>query len=120
MKFFVSIVLTALLAFALGLYLPWWTIALAAFIVSIFLQQSPAASFWAGFAGVFLLWMLLATLINGANEGILAHRMARLLPLGGSVFLLIFVTAIAGGLVGGMGALTGSLLRKKDSNGRTA
>ena len=61
-----------------------------------------------------MLWALLAELLNGENNGILAARMALVLPLGGSAFMLIFVTAIIGALAGGFGALTGSLLRKKE------
>jgi hypothetical protein len=114
MKFLVSVLITALLAFALGLYLPWWTIAMSAFIVSILILQSPGRSFLSGFLGIFILWALLSWLANTSNDGVLAARVALILPLGGSVFMLIFVTAIVGALVGGFGALTGSLLRKMD------
>ena len=113
MKFLTSLLLTALLAFALGLYLPWWTIALASFIVAICIRQQPGRSFLSGFSGIFFLWVLLCWLMNSANDGILATRMALVLPLGGSAFMLIFVTSITGALVGGLGAFTGSLLRKK-------
>ncbi len=120
MKFIISILLTALLAFAFGLYLPWWTIALSAFIVALLILQSPGTSFLSGFLGIFFLWALLSWLLNSSNNGILSAKMAVILPLGGSAFMLIFVTAIVGALVGGLGALTGSLLRKKDQNERTA
>ena len=110
MKFIVSILLVALLAFAMGLFLPWWTIAVAAFIVTIVIVQSPAASFLAGFAGIFLLWALLAWIINSSNDAILAPRVATILPLGGSAGVLIVVTAFIGGLVGGFAGLTGGLL----------
>ena len=54
-KYIVSILLTALLSFVCGLYLPWWSIAVAAFAVSLLIRQRPLASFLSGFLGVFLL-----------------------------------------------------------------
>lgn len=112
MKLLLSIILTALLAFALGMFLPWWTIAIAAFIVSILIYLPPGLSFFSGFSGVLLLWLVLSWFITTANNNILATKIAHVLPLGGSVLLLVLVTCFVGGLVGGLSALTGSLLRK--------
>jgi hypothetical protein len=112
MKFVVSILLIALLAFAMGLYMPWWTIAIAAFIVPLLIYQRPGLSFLSGFIAIFLLWALLASVINSSNNSILAPRIAMVLPLGGSVFTLITVTAVTGALIGGFASLTGSFLRK--------
>ncbi len=111
MKFGVTIVVGALLAFALGLYLPWWTIALATFIVSVFVPQSSLRSFLSGFLSIGLLWGLLMVKINAANGSVLASRIAEILPFGGSVTLLILVAALVGGLTGGLAAWAGSLLR---------
>lgn len=120
MKLVISILTLALLAFAFGLYLPWWSVALSGFLVSFFIPQHPFKSFLSGFLGIFLLWILLTVYMNSDNNGLLASRIANILPFGGSVILLIFATATAGALVGGLGALTGSLLRKLSNNGRTA
>lgn len=110
MKFLVTILLIALLAFVCGLYLPWWGIALAAFIISLVFRQTPGKSFLAGFLGIFLLWGILAFSIDMANQHILSKKIAEILPLGGSSVMLVFVTAIAGGLTGGLAALTASFL----------
>lgn len=107
----VCIVLTALLALAMGYFLPWWTIAVAAFIVAALIRQSPGLSFFTGFAAIFLLWLILCLVINGYNHGILAPKVAGLMSLGDSVFLLMLITATLGAIVGGLGALCGSLLR---------
>lgn len=112
MRFLISILVTALLAFACGLYLPWWSIALAAFVVGLSIELRPLHSFFAGFAGILLLWLLLMLLINSANDGILASKVSQVLGLGASPVLLIVVNCVIGSLVGGMGALTGSLLRR--------
>jgi hypothetical protein len=111
MKFVLSIILTSLLAFAGGLWLPWWCIAIAGFISGIMIGQSPGKSFLGGFTGIFLLWCLLAWWIEIQNSSILSHKIAMILPLNGNSFLLILVTAIVGGLVGGFAAVTGSFLR---------
>lgn len=113
-KYIVSILLTALLSFVAGLYLPWWSIAVAAFIVSVFIRQKPAMAFLSGFLGVFLLWEVLAWWIDEMNNSILSQKIAQLLPLGGSSIILIFVTSLVGAVVGGVAALTASYLRKKE------
>ena len=46
-----------------------------------------------------------------ANEGVLSVKIASLLPLGGSKWMLMIVTAFVGGLVAGFAALSGSYLR---------
>jgi hypothetical protein len=112
MKFIVSILLTALLSFVSGLFLPWWCFALAAVLVSLLLPQKPGMAFLSGFIGLFLLWGLLAWIIDSANGSILSQRIALILPLGGSSVLLILVTALVGALVAGMAALAGSFVKR--------
>jgi hypothetical protein len=111
MKFITSIILTGLLAFIAGLYLPWWSLAIAAFAVAALIHQKPWKAFLSGFLGLFLLWGGLALWINFKNDGVLAVKVASLLPLGGSPYLLIVATGIVSGLIGGLYALTGSYLR---------
>lgn len=112
MKFIISLLLTALFAFALGLFLDWWSIALAAFIVAVCIPQRPWLAFFSGGLGIGILWAGYSLFLNGRNNGLLARKIASLLPLGGKVLLLLFVTALIGGLVGGLAALSGSYLRK--------
>jgi hypothetical protein len=112
MKFLSAIILTALLAFVGGLWLAWWSIAIAAFLIALLIHQRAGKAFLAGFVGVFVLWGALAWWIDMKNEGILSHKIAGVLPLGGSSFLLILVTACIGALVAGFGAMSGSYLRR--------
>ena len=111
MKFIVAILLTALLAFISGFYLPWWSVAIAAFVIALILAQRPLGAFLSGFIGVFLLWVAIAAWISVSNDGILAERMSSVLPLGGNTILLLLATGLIGGLVSGLGALTASFLR---------
>jgi hypothetical protein len=111
MKFIVSILLMALLSFALGLYLPWWSLALVAFVVAALIHQRAGKAFLSGFLALFLLWGILAFIIDANNDHVLSVKVAELLPLGGSSLLLILVTALIAGLVGGLAAMAGSYVR---------
>ncbi|MBS1580332.1 MAG: hypothetical protein JST94_02135 [Bacteroidetes bacterium] len=115
MKFFTAILLTALLSFAFGLFsiIPWWSCALCSLLVALSVHQKPSKAFLSGFLALFLLWGIMALIIDFRNEHILATKIAGVLPLGGSAYVVILVTAIVGGLVAGLAALTGSYLRKK-------
>lgn len=112
MKFFAALILTVLLAFIAGLYLPWWSIAIASFLVALLVHQRALKAFLAGLLGVFLLWAGLAEWIDLKNESILSARIAGLLPLGGNSLLLVLVTGLVGGLVAGFAAMSGSYLRR--------
>lgn len=113
MKFIVAPLLTALLAFVGGLWLMWWSIAIAGFLIALLVHQSSGKAFLSGFLGLFLFWGLFAAWIDMKNGGIMARRIAELLPLGGNPVLLILVTAFVGGLVAGLGAMSGSFLRSR-------
>ncbi|MCC7401956.1 MAG: hypothetical protein IT214_10785 [Chitinophagaceae bacterium] len=115
MKSIVAIILTGLLAFLGGMYMQWWSLAIAAFLIALLVPQKSGKAFLSGFLGVFLLWSILAWWIDIRNEGILAKKIAAVLPLGGNEYLLILVTAFLGGLVAGFAALSGSFLRSSKS-----
>ncbi len=112
MKFIISVLLIGLLGFTSGIFMPWWSIALGAFLVSALIPQRPAVAFVTGFTAIFLLWGLLAWTTDLSNGSILSVRIAQILPLGGSPLLLILVTALVGALVGGSAALSASYLNK--------
>jgi len=113
MKFISSVLLTAILSFVAGLYLPWWSVALAAIVISIIIPLASWKSFLSAFLGVFFLWGILAWWMDSKNNSILSEKIAQLLPLGGSSVLLILLTAFIGALVAGFAGLTGSYVRKK-------
>ena len=111
MKLLVATILTALFAFTAGLWLDWWSIAIASFLIALLIHQRPSKAFFSGFLGLFLLWGGLAWWIDMKNNQVLSRKIAEILPLGGNSFLLIFITALIGALVGGLAALSGSYLR---------
>lgn len=111
MRLLLAILLTAALGFIAGKFLPWWSIALVAFLIAALVPQSLGRSFLGGFLGIFLLWSLVAFWIDIKNESLLSSKVAALFPLGGSSILLVLVTALIGALVGGFAALGGAALR---------
>lgn len=114
MKFLVATALTALLSFAIGLFtfLPWFSFVICALIVAVAVHQKPFKAFASGFIGVAVLWIVLVTIMDSSNEHILSTKVAKILPLGGNYWMLIIITGVVGGLLSGMGAITGSFLRK--------
>lgn len=113
MKFLVAFILTALTGFASALFLPWWTMAVMAFVVAVVVKQRSFPSFLAAFFSIFFLWGLQAFLIDLSNQHLLAAKVAQILPLGGSYIMLIVLTALVGGLVAGFAALTASFISKE-------
>ena len=113
MKFFAAFVLTALLSYVAGLYFPWWTIAIAAFVVSAVIPQKPLFAFLAAFMALFFLWTALASYIDVKNKHLLSTKIAEVLFKNPSHWLIMMATGVVAGLTGGLAALTASFLRPK-------
>jgi hypothetical protein len=111
MRFLLATLLTATLSFIAGLYLPWWSMAIVAFLVALLIKQRLGLASLSGFTGIFLLWGGLALLIDIRNKSVLANKMAAIFPLSGNAILLVIVTAFVGALVAGFAAMSGSSLR---------
>lgn len=106
MKFIVSAIITAALAFGFGLYFPWWTIVLAGLLTGFLIPQHWGLSFLSAFTGVFVLWGSMALFISVSNDHILAKRIAMLIIKNNSPYLIILLTAMIGGLAAGLSAIT--------------
>lgn len=112
MKFVIQTILIILVAWMLELFAPWYSIAIAAFVLGYYAKSK--ANFLAGFFGIAILWLikLWITDINAAENLNLAEAVSQIFPLNSKV-LLFLVTCLIGGLVGGFACLTGSLLKKE-------
>jgi hypothetical protein len=119
MKFLVALILILLFSFLAGLYFPWWSIAIVAFILSLLIPQKPWVSFLSGFLALFLLWGFLSVWISVSNGHILAHRVSLLIFKTDSPFLLILITTLIGALVAGFAALSASYIHEIRNNSRT-
>jgi hypothetical protein len=111
MKIFINTILTALFAFALGMYFPWWSIAIAAFIVYALIPVKPGWAFVSAFLAIFLLWGGMAWVISANNEHILSHRISQVILKKDDPVMLAVSAALIGGLVGGFAGLSGRLFR---------
>lgn len=104
--------LILVLATVAQLFLPWWVITPLCLGLAFFSAATAGQAFGAGFLGIGLGWLGLAGWLSLQNHHLLAHRVAQLLPLGGSAIALMLITALVGGLVGGIAALAGTWLRQ--------
>jgi len=111
MRFIISTLLTAVFAYALGLYLPWWSVTISSFIIAFLIPQKQGWSFTASFVAILLLWGIMSWVISSNNDHILAHRVSQLIVKNDSPALLILLTALLGALPAGVAGLAGSLLR---------
>jgi hypothetical protein len=112
MKLLITILIIAFLG-GLASYFTqwWWMIALAAFVVHLVAGMKPVLGFLSGFLGAGLLWTVWAIVADIVNEHILMPKMAGVFHLPNPA-LFVLVTALLGGIVGGMAGWSGSLLRK--------
>lgn len=111
MKFLISFILIGVLSFAAGTWFPWWSIAIAAFIVAVFIPQSAISAFFAGFLSTGLLWLGMSYFISKNNDHLLANKVSLLIFHLSNPLILIIVTGLIGGLISGLAALSGSLFR---------
>ncbi|MDO5978766.1 hypothetical protein [Flavivirga spongiicola] len=108
---------TIVFALILSMFLPWWSVMVAAFITSLFFSLKRSAVFFIPFLAIALLWIVHSFWLSNTNNFILANKIAILLPLNGNPYLLISLTGFIGGLAAGVAAIFGkqcSVLVKKD------
>jgi len=101
-----------ILSIAGSYLLPWWAVAVIAFFAAFFMGKTAGQSFLSGFGAVFIAWIVLALLKSIPNDHILADRVVQLFPLPNNWIWLLLVTGFIGGLVGGMAALSGVLMKR--------
>jgi hypothetical protein len=112
MRFLMTIIAIAIVAAVGEFILPWWACAAAAFLVALQAGLTPGRSFVAGFCGIALFWLVAALMHDVTNHHILSRKMAVLFHLPG-YGLFILVTVIVGGLIGGLSAWSGALLKSR-------
>ncbi len=117
-KFLLLILFIGLLATGLHIALvyfqsniDWWACAFAAFLGCAIVKVRSLTSFWASFFAIFLVWAGYAYWLDTMSNSILAKKMIGLVHLP-SPMVLILVTGLIGGAVGGMAGMTGSFFRK--------
>ena len=111
MRFILKVILIAGLSYLAELFLPWWAVVICAFLIGVILPTKGFNDFLGGFLGVGLLWLIFAWMIDADTNSILSQQIATVLKVN-SALVLVAVTGLVGGLLGGLGALSGSQLRR--------
>ena len=112
MRFITSILLIALLSAFAEYFFPWWSLAVVAFAVAWIMKLKPGRAFLAGFLAIALLWAGWALYRDMPNDHLLANRLAVLILKVPNHMLFILLTSVVGGLVGGLAAWSGALIKK--------
>jgi len=114
MKLPIQLIAIVIAAFILELFMPWWSIAIAAFAAGFALKSN--ANFLAGFLGIAILWLTKALVMDVSSAAPLAERVAGIFSLNKP--LLMLVTSLIGGLVGGFAAMAGASLKPEKQDER--
>ncbi len=110
MRFFILLLLILVITPVAEYFFPWWMIALVPFSFALAMNIRGGVSFLAGFLGIAIFWYVVALRNDIPNKHLLSHRMSVLFKLH-DYGLFLIVTASIGGLIGGLSAWSGSLLR---------
>jgi hypothetical protein len=113
MKFLIQLVVILVIALLLELFLPWWSIAIAAFIGGFIFDTR--SNFGAGFIAIAILWTLKTLFIEMSAAATLTDRIAQIFSVNRPI--LFVITALVGGLVAGFAAMSGAALNKKRKTG---
>jgi hypothetical protein len=106
-KLSAATIISGLLYFALGLFLPWWSSFIAGLLVGLLMYQNYLASFLTAFIGVCLVACGYIFAVSSLNEHILAKRIALLILKQDSPELLIAVSGLISAVTAGTAAITG-------------
>lgn len=109
-RFGIGFIAIFLLGAIAQLTMPWWTLVPVAAVVAAVIRLKPGASFALGYGAGALLWGTVTWWFSLINLNLLTSKFGQLLG-GISAPQLLTITTMLGGLLGGMGALTGSYFR---------
>ncbi|SFD08590.1 hypothetical protein SAMN05216167_103251 [Spirosoma endophyticum] len=110
--YMIEVLLIAILSLVAQLVLPWWSLAIVSFLVCFWRSEKAGQAFFYGFYGIAVVWLIYALLIHFRTDGIFTGRMSELLFKMNSKVLPGLVTAILGGLVGGLSGLSGFYIKQ--------
>ncbi len=113
----INFIATIVLAGLLSLFLPWWSVMLAALVTSFAIPLKKVAVFFVPFLAILLFWAVYCFILSSSNDFTLAKKISQLLQIGGNPYALILVTGVIGGLAAGITGIFGkqiTLLRKNN------
>lgn len=110
------IILISVLVSVGQVYLPWWIIGIVALLVEVTVGKGDATKFYSGFYGVAIPWIALAAYIDYNSDSILTVRILEMFKLPTYGFVMVIITGLLGGLVGGLSSTVGGWIRQAISN----
>jgi hypothetical protein len=110
MRFFFQILVIIILGSIMEFFLPWWSVAIAAFAGGLLVNTR--MNFAAGFLAIGILWFVKAIISDLSTDSDLTQRVAMIFMLQ-SKALLFLVTILFAGLVGGFASMSGGALRRR-------
>lgn len=96
-------------------FLPWWIIAPICLVAGYYFSKSNKQAFLSGFLGIFILWLIKILALSLPNEHLLANKISQVFMLPDNQYnwiLIVLISSVIGGIVGGLSCLTGSSLKK--------
>ena len=108
----IRLILIAIVSLLVQFILPWWSIALVAFMVCYWGSRNAGGAFVEGFAGIAVVWLAYAVLIHFRTEGVFTGRMGLLIIKSSSPAGMLLLTTVLGGLVGGLAGMAGYYVRQ--------
>ena len=118
----IKVLIVTVLSFLLTRFLPWYGVAIAAFITGLVFSNKPGNNFLAGFFGVGLFWLAYALFLDIQNQHILSSKIALLFSdnLGTDITsgVLVMVTTFLGALIGAMSCMAGAMIMDDGSRMR--
>lgn len=91
-------------------FTPWWMVAIIGFIVAILTGLNPAQAFFSGLLAVSIVWIIAALIADSGNQISVAEMMSEVIG-GLPPVAVTLVTGLIGGIVSGLGAMTGVYAR---------
>ena len=111
MKFIIRTIIIVIAAHFSLLYFPWWSMAVCAFFAGAIIAGKNLSTFFSGFIGLGLLWLIQSFIVHNDSSGILSNKIAELFGLSDGIYMVL-ISGIVAGLVGGFSSLSGFRFRK--------
>lgn len=110
MKFLSATLLSGILFYTMGLFLPWWGSFVVGVIVGMLMHQNYFLSFLSVFTGVLLVGLGYIFYVSIQNDHILAKRISLMIIKEESPVLLIIISSLISALTAGISSITGRSL----------
>jgi len=110
MKLIARILIIATLTYIVSFYAPWWFGAIISGLVALIIYSSGISAFISGLIGVGIIWFGYAFYLDFSSDAYFSGKIIELFPFDDPIILIV-LSGLIGGLIGGFGALAGHTFR---------